>query len=92
MADKIALQAASEGLPIVPVYPGVIYGPGKLTTGNLVAKLVRLLFSQHFFFSFLSLSNYLSCNLGWNEPWNMCFKLSLVVEALVVGQWCPIGE
>lgn len=48
MADKIALQAASEGLPIVPVYPGVIYGPGKLTTGNLVAKLVRLLFSQHF--------------------------------------------
>lgn len=48
MADKIALQAASEGLPIVPVYPGVIYGPGKLTTGNLVAKLVRLLFPQSF--------------------------------------------
>ncbi|KDO84219.1 hypothetical protein CISIN_1g019878mg [Citrus sinensis] len=40
VADKIALQAASEGLPIVPVYPGVIYGPGKLTTGNLVAKLM----------------------------------------------------
>lgn len=54
MADKIALQAASEGLPIVPVYPGVIYGPGKLTTGNIVAQLVRLLFPQHFsFFSFL---------------------------------------
>ncbi|GLT57878.1 hypothetical protein SLA2020_308170 [Shorea laevis] len=39
-ADKIALQAASEGVPIVPVYPGVIYGPGKLTTGNVVAQLL----------------------------------------------------
>ncbi|PNX54389.1 NAD(P)-binding rossmann-fold protein, partial [Trifolium pratense] len=25
--DKIALQAASEGVPIVLLYPGVIYGP-----------------------------------------------------------------
>lgn len=39
-ADKIALQAASEGVPIVPVYPGVIYGPGKMTAGNVVAKLL----------------------------------------------------
>ncbi|GKV30425.1 hypothetical protein SLEP1_g39234 [Rubroshorea leprosula] len=39
-ADKIALQAASEGVPIVPVYPGVIYGPGKLTAGNVVAQLL----------------------------------------------------
>ncbi|XP_021729595.1 uncharacterized protein LOC110696566 [Chenopodium quinoa] len=39
-ADKIALQAASEGVPIVAVYPGVMYGSGKLTTGNIVAKLV----------------------------------------------------
>ncbi|KAL2925937.1 putative dihydroflavonol 4-reductase, partial [Bienertia sinuspersici] len=39
-ADKIALQAASEGVPIVALYPGVIYGPGKLTAGNIVAKMV----------------------------------------------------
>lgn len=39
-ADKIALQAASEGVPIVPVYPGVIYGPGKITAGNVVARLL----------------------------------------------------
>ncbi|KAL5777823.1 hypothetical protein ACOSP7_010749 [Xanthoceras sorbifolium] len=39
-ADKIALQAASEGLPIVPVYPGVIFGAGKLSSGNVVAQLV----------------------------------------------------
>ncbi|KAK4770997.1 hypothetical protein SAY87_031529 [Trapa incisa] len=39
-ADKLALRAASEGLPIVMVYPGVIYGPGKLTAGNIVAHLL----------------------------------------------------
>ncbi|GAV82223.1 Epimerase domain-containing protein [Cephalotus follicularis] len=39
-ADKIAMQAASEGVPIVMVYPGVVYGPGKLTTGNMVARLL----------------------------------------------------
>lgn len=40
-ADKIALQAVmSEGFPIVLVYPGVVYGPGKLTAGNIVAQLV----------------------------------------------------
>ena len=41
LADKIALQAAAEGVPITLVYPGVIYGPGKLTTGNLVSRIVR---------------------------------------------------
>ncbi|GAB4852124.1 hypothetical protein Ancab_016314 [Ancistrocladus abbreviatus] len=39
-ADKIARKAASEGVTIVPVYPGVIYGPGKVTTGNIVANLI----------------------------------------------------
>ncbi|XP_030460597.1 uncharacterized protein LOC115680897 [Syzygium oleosum] len=40
VADKIARQAAAEGLPIVMVYPGVIYGTGKLTAGNVVAQLL----------------------------------------------------
>ncbi|GKV53998.1 hypothetical protein SLEP1_g60508, partial [Rubroshorea leprosula] len=39
LADKVALQAASEGVPIVLVYPGVIFGPGKLTSGNAVARV-----------------------------------------------------
>jgi farnesol dehydrogenase len=42
--DKIALQAASEGVPIVLLYPGVIYGPGKVTGGNVVAKMVLFSF------------------------------------------------
>lgn len=40
VADKIALEAAKEGVPIVAVYPGLIYGPGKLTAGNIVAQMV----------------------------------------------------
>lgn len=44
-ADKIAMNAAVEGVPIVLLYPGVIYGPGKLTSGNMVAKLIIERFS-----------------------------------------------
>ncbi|XP_072979485.1 uncharacterized protein [Typha angustifolia] len=40
LADKIALQAATNGVPIVLVYPGVIYGPGKLTAGNVLARIL----------------------------------------------------
>ncbi|XP_019257207.1 PREDICTED: uncharacterized protein LOC109235516 isoform X3 [Nicotiana attenuata] len=40
VADKVALDAASEGMTIVPVYPGVIYGPGKVTAGNVVARMI----------------------------------------------------
>nr|ASZ84474.1 NAD(P)-binding Rossmann-fold super family protein [Buglossoides arvensis] len=40
VADKIALDAALEGVPIVPLYPGVIYGPGKVTSGNVVARML----------------------------------------------------
>ncbi|KAE9586798.1 putative farnesol dehydrogenase (NAD(+)) [Lupinus albus] len=39
-ADKIALQAASDGFSIVLLYPGVIYGPGKVTAGNVVARII----------------------------------------------------
>ncbi|KAJ1397403.1 hypothetical protein SESBI_31836 [Sesbania bispinosa] len=38
-ADKIAVQTASEGVPIVLLYPGLIYGPGKVTAGNVVARV-----------------------------------------------------
>lgn len=47
-ADKIAVQAASEGVPIVLLYPGVIYGPGKVTAGNVVARMVTSLLFTYF--------------------------------------------
>lgn len=61
-ADKIALQAAAEGMPIVPVYPGVVYGPGKLTKGNFVAQLVKFVacFKSVVFVFFLGLHKLLS--------------------------------
>lgn len=37
----MALEAAAEGVPIIPVYPGVVYGPGKVTAGNVFARLVK---------------------------------------------------
>jgi farnesol dehydrogenase len=39
-AERLAADAASAGAPIVRLYPGVVYGPGKLTEGNLVGRLL----------------------------------------------------
>jgi farnesol dehydrogenase len=38
-ADRIAREAAAGGADVVILYPGVVYGPGDLTDGNLVAKM-----------------------------------------------------
>ncbi|MEW6320713.1 MAG: NAD-dependent epimerase/dehydratase family protein [Acidobacteriota bacterium] len=40
-AERVAADAAREGRPVVRLYPGVIYGPGAATEGNLVGRLVR---------------------------------------------------
>jgi NAD+-dependent farnesol dehydrogenase len=39
-ADSLADEAAKHGAPIVRLYPGVIYGPGVITDGNLVGRMV----------------------------------------------------
>jgi farnesol dehydrogenase len=41
VAREVAREAAAAGLPIVTLVPGVIYGPGPATEGNLVGRLVR---------------------------------------------------
>ena len=40
-AREVALAAARGGTPVVTLYPGVIYGPGAATEGNLVGRLLR---------------------------------------------------
>jgi farnesol dehydrogenase len=40
-ARDVARRAASDGSPVVTLYPGVIYGPGPSTEGNLVGRLMR---------------------------------------------------
>ena len=39
-ADATARRLIAEGHPLTVLYPGVIYGPGLLTDGNLVARNV----------------------------------------------------
>jgi farnesol dehydrogenase len=39
-ADRLAGQAVDEGRPVIRVYPGVVYGPGPSTEGNLVGRLI----------------------------------------------------
>ena len=40
IAEQIAIRAEEAGVPMIRLYPGVIYGPGELTEGNLVGRLV----------------------------------------------------
>lgn len=40
-ARTVARAAADAGLPLVTVFPGVIYGPGPATDGNLIGRLIR---------------------------------------------------
>ena len=40
-ARDVARRAAADGSPVVTLYPGVVYGPGPATEGNLVARLMR---------------------------------------------------
>ena len=39
IADDVARRARDRGAPIVRLYPGVVYGPGELTEGNLLGRL-----------------------------------------------------
>jgi farnesol dehydrogenase len=41
IAENVAAQAAAGGAPIVRLYPGVIYGPGVYSEGNLIGRMVR---------------------------------------------------
>ncbi|MEE9219383.1 MAG: NAD-dependent epimerase/dehydratase family protein [Acidobacteriota bacterium] len=41
-AEAIAAEAAACGFPIITLYPGVLYGPGPRTDGNLIGQaLIR---------------------------------------------------
>src|SRR5829696_18039 len=40
LSDRRARQAIAEGAPVTIVYPGVIYGPGEMTEGNIVVRHV----------------------------------------------------
>ncbi len=39
-ADALARAASAAGQDVVTLYPGVIYGPGEMTEGNIVARMI----------------------------------------------------
>ncbi len=39
-ADRAGDEAVRAGSPLIRVYPGVVYGPGTFTEGNLVGRLI----------------------------------------------------
>jgi farnesol dehydrogenase len=41
IAEQIAVRAEDAGTPLIRLYPGVMYGPGEFTEGNLVGRMVR---------------------------------------------------
>jgi farnesol dehydrogenase len=61
-ADRIAQAAVDAGTPVVRVYPGVIYGPGAFTEGNLLGKLI----ADH-------LKGRLPGLVGPENPWSFAF-------------------
>jgi NAD+-dependent farnesol dehydrogenase len=40
LGDQKTIELIGKGLPIVRIYPAIIYGPGMITEGNLVARLI----------------------------------------------------
>jgi NAD+-dependent farnesol dehydrogenase len=38
LSDRLARRAIAAGAPLSVVYPGVIYGPGEMTEGNIVVR------------------------------------------------------
>ncbi len=40
LAERVAADAHASGAPIVRLYPGVIYGPGLMSDGNLVGRQI----------------------------------------------------
>jgi farnesol dehydrogenase len=61
-ADRLADVAVREGSPLVRVYPGVVYGPGSLTEGNLLGRLI----ADH-------LKHRLPGLVGPENPWSFAY-------------------
>lgn len=40
VADRVVQGAVAAGAPLVRLYPGVVYGPGPLTEGNLIGGML----------------------------------------------------
>ncbi len=48
LADQVTDRWLAKGAPIVTLYPGVIFGPGERTAGNLVGKMIWMIARRRF--------------------------------------------
>lgn len=61
-ADRLAGEHLLRGAPLVRVYPGVVYGPGSFTEGNLLGRLI----ADH-------LRHRLPALVGPENPWSFSY-------------------
>ena len=61
-ADRVADRAVRDGSPLIRVYPGVVYGPGSFTEGNLIGRLI----ADH-------LQGKLPGLVGPEQPWSYAY-------------------
>ncbi|MBA2302691.1 MAG: NAD-dependent epimerase/dehydratase family protein [Acidobacteria bacterium] len=87
-ALEAARAAAAAGVPIVTMFPGVIYGPGAATEGNLVGRLIR----DH-------LQGRMPGLIGADQPWSYAYvtdvaeaHVEAVERAAVCGEYRLGGE
>ena len=76
IAERRAREAAARGAPIVCLYPGVMYGPGPLTEGNIVGRMM----ADH-------LAHRLPGLIGANRVWSYAF-----VDDVAEGHVAALGR
>ena len=62
LADRLASEEVRNGRPLIRVYPGVVYGPGSFTEGNLVGRLI----ADH-------MRHRLPALIGPEKPWSFAY-------------------
>lgn len=48
LADEVTDRWLARGAPVVTLYPGVIFGPGARTDGNLIGKMIWMIARRRF--------------------------------------------
>ena len=82
LSDRHARQAIADGAPLNVVYPGVIYGPGELTEGNIIVNLTLDI-----------VRGKLPAWIGQHDlRWNYVFVEDVAAGILRVLEQAPVGE
>ena len=82
IADQLTAGYLNKGLPVITVYPCVIYGPGEITEGNLVVRIILDFLEQK-----------IPGILGdGSKLWNYVFVTDVVKGHLLAMEKGKIGE